>query len=100
MTPRLRILLGVLMATIMGVTLLVVAIQIWGNPIGEPCIDSYSCKGFLVSGAECLATDTEQYCSRYCDGDSDCPTQWTCANANPTVLTVETAMLDTICVRQ
>ena len=100
MNPRTRILLGVLAATIIGVILLVAAIQIWGHPIGEPCMDSYSCTGFLIGGAECLDTGTEQYCSRYCKIDAECPTQWVCANANPTFLTVESTFVDTICVQQ
>ena len=99
MTKRVRILLVLLALVIAGVMALVTAIQIWGQPLGGPCADSYSCKGFLIGGAECLAEGSTQYCTRYCEYDAQCPPRWSCGEANPTVLTIETLYWDRVCVR-
>ena len=37
----------------------IAAINIWGNEYGEPCQDSYSCRGFLLGGAECVDVGSE-----------------------------------------
>ena len=74
-------------------------IQIIGNDIGESCRDSYSCRGFIIGGAECLRERGEQYCSRYCDRDDECPAGWTCEQATPTALTIETSFLDGVCFK-
>jgi hypothetical protein len=74
------------------------AIQIFGNDMGEACKDSYSCKGFLLGGAECVDIDGNSFCTRYCDDDSDCPDGWSCRNATPTVLTVKTSTTDEVCM--
>jgi hypothetical protein len=75
------------------------AIQIFGKRIGEPCADSYSCRGFLLAGAECLADDGDAYCTVYCKSDARCPSGWRCLDAHPTVLTVETRANGKVCVR-
>lgn len=77
---------------------LIAAINIWGNEFGEPCADSYSCKGFLLGGAECVDVGSEAYCTRYCDDDADCPIGTSCQSATPTVLTVESSISDEVCV--
>ena len=74
-------------------------IQVIGGPIGAPCADSYSCRGFLIGGAECLEVDDGAYCTLYCDGDADCPDGWSCAEANPTALRIETSAVDEVCLR-
>ncbi len=66
--------------------------------MGTPCVDSYSCRGFLIGGAECVETDEARYCTIYCAQQSDCPTGWDCLSAHPTVATVETDYLDEVCV--
>ena len=73
-------------------------IQVIGNEFGETCADSYSCKGFLLGGAECVELDSNSYCTVYCDTDSECPEGWACRGANPTVLRVETSAVDEVCV--
>ena len=88
------------LAAVVALDLLVVGvIQLTGGDIGAPCADSYSCRGFLVGGAECVAVDRGAYCTRYCDTDDQCPDGWACLGANPTVLTVETRTVDEVCVR-
>jgi len=74
------------------------AIQVFGRDFGEPCADSYSCKGFLLGGAECVEIDSKSYCTRYCDTDSECPEQWSCRGATPTVLGVKTSTTDEVCM--
>ena len=80
-------------------------VQILGGGPGDPCRDSYDCRGFLVGGAECLALEAadgaivEAYCTRYCDDDLGCPKGWTCEDANPTVLAVRTTAVDQVCRR-
>ena len=101
MTPR-RARPGFLLAlgiTVIGVIALVAAIQIFGASAGEPCRDSYSCRGFLVSGAECVVEPDGAYCTRYCDADADCPPAWRCRGAEPTALGIETGVLDEVCLR-
>ena len=39
------------------------------------------------------------YCTRYCDEDLDCPVGWTCGDAIPTALTIETQFIDQVCVQ-
>lgn len=86
-------------AVFAGALLVVGAIQILGGEVGAPCADSYSCAGFLIGGAECVAIDDRAYCTRYCDTDADCPDGWRCESAHPTVLAVETTALDEVCMR-
>lgn len=74
-------------------------IQVTGGEIGAPCRDSYSCKGFLIGGAECVAVEGGAYCTVYCDVDAECPKGWRCLSANPTALGIETTALDEVCVR-
>lgn len=74
------------------------ATQIFGNDLGEPCRDSYGCKGFLLGGAECVDIDGRSSCTRYCDADSDCPNGWRCRSATPTVFTVKTSTTDEVCM--
>ncbi|MBV70968.1 MAG: hypothetical protein CMH52_06410 [Myxococcales bacterium] len=88
-----------LVLVILGLLLLIAAIQVIGAKQGEPCVDSYSCSGFLIAGSECVETETERYCSKYCQSDQDCPDLWRCGDANPTVLTFETELIDTVCVK-
>lgn len=76
----------------------VLVIQVVGNEFGETCADSYSCKGFLLGGAECVELDDKSYCTVYCETDAECPDGWACRGANPTVLQVETAVVDEVCV--
>ncbi|MEE2758241.1 MAG: hypothetical protein VYA30_16395 [Myxococcota bacterium] len=84
---------------IAGLILSITVIQFVGAKQGDPCVDSYSCSGFLIAGSECVETDTERYCSQYCQSDRDCPDLWHCGDANPTVLTFETEFVDTVCIK-
>jgi hypothetical protein len=77
----------------------IAAMQIFGGEIGAACADSYSCRGFLVGGSECVDVGRGSYCTRYCKVDRECPSGWTCLGANPTVLTVETRAVGKVCVR-
>ena len=88
-----------LICIVFSVVVLVGVIQIVGNDMGENCQDSYSCRGFLISGAECLDDNGEHYCSRYCERDDECPLQWTCGEAVPTALTIKTGFFDGICLK-
>ena len=104
MTTRERRLLGVLVAVVATVALYVGAIQVFGGDLGAPCRDSYSCKGFLVGGAECVAIEVggverQAYCTRYCDTRAECPEGWFCVGANPTAMGLETGLVDEVCVR-
>ena len=72
--------------------------QLLGRDMGEPCVDSYSCKGFLLGGAECVQLDSQSHCTRYCGSDADCPETWSCLGATPTVLRLETSAVDEVCV--
>ncbi len=94
---RLRILVLALIATVVMVAAGVIVIRATGNPFGGECVDSYSCAEFLTGG-ECLQQGDGSYCSRYCDVDAECPNGWTCGEAYPTVLGMETSALDSICV--
>jgi hypothetical protein len=98
LTSRERRLLLVLVGVFSAAVCLVGAIQIFGGGIGAPCRDSYSCRGFLVGGAECVV-DGESYCTVYCKTDERCPRGWHCGNAHPTVLTVETQAVGKVCLR-
>ena len=82
----------------MTLSAVVVGINIFGNDFGAPCADSYSCKGFLLGGAECVVVDSQSYCTKYCDSDADCPSGSACLAATPTVLTLETSVTDEVCV--
>ena len=98
--PPLRRKLLIVLALVAGLAVLFVAgVQVTGGPMGAPCVDSYSCKGFLIGGAECVAVDEGAYCTRYCDTDAECPEGWSCQGANPTVLTLHTTAVDEVCVR-
>ena len=88
-----------LVATVVGIAALVAAIQVFGASAGDPCRDSYSCRGFLLSGAECVVESDGAYCTRYCDADADCPPGWRCRAAEPTALGIETGVLDEVCLR-
>jgi hypothetical protein len=90
-----RVLGGVALAAVA----LVGAIQVFGGPVGAPCRDSYSCRGFLVGGVDCVEDVGQSYCSRYCHADADCPTGWRCDGAHPTVLSVHTSAVGLICIR-
>ena len=85
-----------LVVVVGGITL----IQFVGQPMGEVCADSYSCIGFIVDGGECVQHDGVQYCTQYCDQDADCPSDWFCGSAQPTALTIETRMLDEVCLKR
>ena len=88
-----------LVGAVVGVAALVAAIQVLGASAGEPCRDSYSCRGFLLAGAECVVEGDEAYCTRYCDADPDCPPGWRCRAAEPTALGIETGVRDEVCLR-
>jgi len=88
-----------LMATVGGVAGIVGAIQVFGASAGDPCRDSYGCRGFLISGAECVVEGDGAYCTTYCDDDDDCPPGWRCRAAEPTALGIETGVLDEVCLR-
>ena len=77
----------------------ITAIQFLGAPPGEPCVDSYSCQGFLIGGAECVDDEGAHYCTRYCDSDIECPAEWRCGDAHPTALTIELRVIDQVCLR-
>jgi len=96
--PR-RSLLVLLAATVAFAVGVVATIQVVGGGPGAPCADSYSCRGFLIGGAECVVVDGGTYCTVYCDADADCPDGWSCEGANPTVLLVETTAVDEVCIR-
>src|SRR6185312_14053938 len=66
-----------LFAIVLGVGM----IQIFGNRVGAPCRDSYSYRGFLIGGAECIEDIGQSYCTRRCHYDSDCPQHWHCTDA-------------------
>ena len=91
--------LWALTVTVLAVVVLIAAINLFGNERGEPCRDSYSCKGFLLSGVECVVDGPEAYCTQYCDTDADCPGHWRCRPATPTALGIETTALDEVCLR-
>ena len=88
-----------LIGTLVLVTVFVIGVQFFGGSMGSPCIDSFSCRGFLIAGAECLDEPRGRYCSRYCDLEADCPVGWRCLGATPTALTIETDFIDKVCVR-
>lgn len=88
-----------LVGTVVAVVALIAAINVFGNAQGEPCRDSYSCKGFLIAGVECVVEGDEAYCTQYCDTDADCSEGWRCRSANPTALGIETTALDEVCLR-
>ena len=92
--PFVIALLGVLALLMLGLA----ANQMFGRPLGEACVDSYSCRGFLLRGVECLQVSERSYCTVYCDSDADCPDGWQCVGAHPTVLTVETVVVDEVCM--
>ncbi len=98
-TSRERNLLRLLASVAALVVIGIAAIQLLGGTIGAPCADSYSCRGFLVGGAECVDVGRGSYCTRYCTADTQCPAGWACLGANPTVLTVETRAIGKVCVR-
>ena len=98
-THRERTLLGLLASVAALVVIGIVAIQIFGARVGAPCADSYSCRGFLVGGAECVDVGRGAYCTRYCELDVECPGGWSCLGAHPTVLTIETRAIGKVCVR-
>ncbi len=77
---------------------LVAVLNLLGAPLGAPCADSYSCRGFLVGGVECVEEGPRRYCTLYCEQTSDCPTGWTCAGAQPTALGIKTSLTDYVCV--
>ncbi len=101
MTRRERGFLATLVAVVAAVGGFVGYRQFAGALAGERCADSYSCRGFLLGGVECVDTGEPDspYCTRYCDTDVDCTGAWTCLGANPTVLAVETTAIDHVCVR-
>src|SRR5260221_4499767 len=99
MTRRERGLLGVLLVLIAVVVAGIGWIQIFGARMGQACVDSYSCRGFLIGGSECLAVAGHSYCTLYCRTDARCPTGWHCLSANPTVLRVETRAVAKVCIR-
>ena len=96
-STRLRILVLALIATIVLVATTVLVLRATGNPMGDPCDDSYSCAEFLTGG-ECLQIDAVSVCSRYCDRDDECPPGWRCEEATPTALGITTPAIDTICI--
>lgn len=98
-TRRERRLLSVLGVVVVTLAVAVAGIQIFGGAMGAPCADSYSCRGFLVGGAECVDVEGGAYCTVYCRSDARCPRGWRCLDANPTVLTVRTSLTDRVCVR-
>lgn len=99
-TGRVRpIFVRLLWLTLTATLCFVGAVQVFGGAMGASCVDSYGCKGFLVGGAECLETDEERYCTVYCEGHDECPVGWRCLDAHPTVLTVETTLLDGVCTK-
>ena len=97
--PVRRGFLWALALVLLAVICLVITIQFVGNGPGEPCRDSYSCAGFFIGGAECVQTGTSQYCTRYCETDADCAPTWSCGDAHPTVLTIETTYVDKVCIK-
>lgn len=99
MTRRERRLLQILGGVIVALSALLLLIRLFGADTGAPCADSYSCRGFLIGGAECVDTEGGRYCTRYCDSDARCPSGWRCLDATPTVLTVRTRFTDRVCVR-
>lgn len=46
---------------------------------GEPCRRSADCR--RMWGAACVIRDTGNYCTKLCDGPSDCWDGWTCTTA-------------------
>ena len=88
-----------LVGTLLAVAWLIGIINLFGADPGERCRDSYSCKGFLLSGIECVVEGDEAYCTKYCDTDADCPKDWRCRSATPTALGIETSTLDEVCLR-
>ena len=88
-----------LIAVVSALVLTIAAIQILGAPPGGACVDSYSCQGFLIGGAECVDDEGEHYCTRYCDSDIECPGGWRCGDAHPTALTIELRVIDQVCLR-
>lgn len=99
MTRRERGLLATLVAVVAVVAAFLGYRQFAGAEAGEPCADSYSCRGFLLSGVECVDTGDARYCTRYCDRDAECAPGWKCLAATPTALGIETSVLDSVCVR-
>jgi hypothetical protein len=99
LTRRERALVRLLGAVFLIAVTFVGAIQIFGGGIGAPCRDSYSCRGFLIGGAECVVDDGTAYCTAYCNSDDRCPPGWRCATAHPTALTIETRATGRVCVR-
>ena len=91
--------LGVLGAVIALVSCALLWIRLFGAETGAPCADSYSCRGFLFGGSECVDVEGSSYCTLYCDSDARCPRGWRCLGANPTVLTVKTSVTDRVCVK-
>jgi hypothetical protein len=46
---------------------------------GEPCRRANDCR--RIWGAVCVIRDSSNFCSKLCDGPSDCWDGWTCTNA-------------------
>src|SRR4051812_45416183 len=91
-----QLLAGVVTVAVVGIGV----IQIRGGVMGGPCADSYSCRGFLIGGAECVADGAAgSYCTRYCKSDASCPRGWRCRDAHPSVLTIETRATGGVCIR-
>jgi len=78
---------------------LIALIQLIGASTGEACRDSYSCRAFLVGGAECLDIGERSYCTRYCVAHAQCPDGWTCGDATATALTLELNVIDQLCIQ-
>jgi hypothetical protein len=98
-TSRERVGLRILGVVFAAAVLLVAAINVLGGPAGAPCRDSYSCRGFLVGGVDCVEDVGQTYCSRFCKLDGDCPTGWRCEGAHPTALGIPTNATGLICIK-
>lgn len=99
LTRRERVLFSVLLALVVVVSAGLASIRLFGARTGERCRDSYSCRGFLFGGSECLSLGDRSYCTLYCRTDAVCPHGWHCLGAHPTVMRVETNAVDRVCIR-
>ena len=70
MTTRERRLAGLLLGVIAALGTGILWIRTHGGATGAPCADSYSCRGFLFGGAECVDVEGGAYCTTYCKADA------------------------------
>ena len=77
MNGRMKLIILGVFVVVLGVGGVVASI-VEAKKVGEKC-DGYmkDCSG---NGAQCLASNSGNYCSIECSADPECPATWKCAN--------------------